>query len=623
MKKIYFLTLALICAFVANAVSITGGTKLYLQPNSNWVKDSARFAIYVFGNGDNWASMSLVEGETNIYEATVPEGTWTNVIFTRMNPGTTANNWDNKWNQTGDLTYDGTNNLYILPEDGNAWDYAAGTWSTYGNVEVDPTLSDYYIMGNEINGWTADAGYQFKKTDVENVFTIEGVKLCGFFKVGTRDWSTSLGVADANQLAAIGEAVTLVNDGASKNLYLDNTYIANVTLDMTGTAPTITVTGEATASGVYLKGTMNDWSENADFQFTSIGGGMYVLDKEIYASTGAFKITANNKWYGLADETENENATISYNIATALSDAKNIALPAETVAKKFTFVIGEDGSTTLTVEQGAIVEGIFLRGTMNNWESLDEYKFTETATEGIYELNNIRLYGQFKIADAIWGTYNIGSSDNSKIKVGEVNYLVNGGESVNMAVNATYQCSTITLDLTGDSPALTIIGEEVGSGIFLTGDMNEWATDNTEWEFLDNGACYYTIEQEFQDTEFKVLINGVAYGVAEGTEFVYDELLTLVEGGENIVLPEETAACMAELTYNSPSDVTLYVSEGSWIEPEDPTDPEDPGASAITEIEAGNNTAAEYYNLQGVKIAKPEKGVYIMRQGSKTAKVVF
>lgn len=135
MKKIYFLTLALICAIVANAANIPSGTKLYLTPNSNWKKDNARYAAYFFGDGELWASMTAVSGETDLYEVTTP-GTgknFTNVIFCRMNPSASANNWNNKWNQTSDLTWDGTNNHYTVKS--GTWDQGGGTWSFYGVTE--------------------------------------------------------------------------------------------------------------------------------------------------------------------------------------------------------------------------------------------------------------------------------------------------------------------------------------------------------------------------------------------------------------------------------------------------------------------------------------------------------
>ena len=63
------------------------------------------------------------------YECEIPEG-YPNVIFCRMNPSATANNWNNKWNQTADLTVptDGTN-CYTVKA--GTWDKGGGTWSTY------------------------------------------------------------------------------------------------------------------------------------------------------------------------------------------------------------------------------------------------------------------------------------------------------------------------------------------------------------------------------------------------------------------------------------------------------------------------------------------------------------
>ena len=47
-----------------------------------------------------------------------------------------------------------------------------------------------------------------------------------------------------------------------------------------------------------------------------------------------------------------------------------------------------------------------------------------------------------------------------------------------------------------------------------------------------------------------------------------------------------------------------------------------PGASAIESI-AADNAAVEYYNLQGVKVAKAENGLFIKKQGGKATKVVL
>ena len=112
-------------------------TILYLQPNTNWKVDNARFAAYFFGNGETWVDATLVEGETDIYAVTVPSG-FVDIIFCRMNPNATDNNWNNKWNQTADLKVptDGTN-LYTVKE--NTWDNGGGTWSVYTPAVVEPT----------------------------------------------------------------------------------------------------------------------------------------------------------------------------------------------------------------------------------------------------------------------------------------------------------------------------------------------------------------------------------------------------------------------------------------------------------------------------------------------------
>lgn len=106
--------------------------KLYLIPNE-WTADSARFAAY-FMNSDKtvtkWESMTSTGN--GYYEVTIPDGDWKFVIFCRMNPDTTDNNWSNKWNQTKDLEIptNGTN-CYSVKVNGNDWDKQEGTWSKH------------------------------------------------------------------------------------------------------------------------------------------------------------------------------------------------------------------------------------------------------------------------------------------------------------------------------------------------------------------------------------------------------------------------------------------------------------------------------------------------------------
>ena len=140
MRKITLFFAALLISMTAFAVNITDGTKLYLKPNANWNADGARFAAYFFGgDGELWVSMTDTDND-GVYEVTC-SGTRGNVIFCRMNGGNSTNGWNNKWNQTADLTWDGTKNQYNVPD--GAWDGSNNDyWVEVGNnteVEVPTT----------------------------------------------------------------------------------------------------------------------------------------------------------------------------------------------------------------------------------------------------------------------------------------------------------------------------------------------------------------------------------------------------------------------------------------------------------------------------------------------------
>ena len=161
---------AMIVTMLPLSIFAADDVTLYLVPNTNWLKDNARFAIYYWNDsGNNWTSMSDADGD-GMYEGTIPSG-YTNVIFCRMNPGSSTNNWNNKWNQTGDLTYDGTNNCYTVKA--GTWDKGGGTWSihnptytvTFNGTNVTSNGADTVTKGEDYTATlTADDGYELPET---------------------------------------------------------------------------------------------------------------------------------------------------------------------------------------------------------------------------------------------------------------------------------------------------------------------------------------------------------------------------------------------------------------------------------------------------------------------------
>ena len=150
------MVLTIVLTLLPATAFAAGGTTLYLKPNANWKVDGARFAIYCWNNsGNQWVSMTKSDTD-GIYQGTVPSG-YSNIIFCRMNGSTTTNSWDNKWNQTNDLTIPTNHNCYSIAE--GAWDNGSGSWSTYTPaVQEDITCQITLHFANTKN-WNAVYAY--------------------------------------------------------------------------------------------------------------------------------------------------------------------------------------------------------------------------------------------------------------------------------------------------------------------------------------------------------------------------------------------------------------------------------------------------------------------------------
>ena len=107
------------------STNLTGYRKLYFKPNSAWYSDNARMAIYLFGSGEKWYSLAdkYSDGSYKIWVETK----YTKVILCRMNGSNSTNNWNNKYNQSADLTIPTDGKNYFTSNSG--WDGVNGTWS--------------------------------------------------------------------------------------------------------------------------------------------------------------------------------------------------------------------------------------------------------------------------------------------------------------------------------------------------------------------------------------------------------------------------------------------------------------------------------------------------------------
>ena len=134
---------------------------VYLQLNSAWKTSNARYAAYVWTDGKApiWFDLSQEDGDVYRVELTAEATSWSNIIFVKMKPNTTGNNWDNKDAQTEDLKIQPQSaNTDCFKIKGNQSEgKATGTWVKYPFDTFTVVLDavSYKSAGStETNGFT-------------------------------------------------------------------------------------------------------------------------------------------------------------------------------------------------------------------------------------------------------------------------------------------------------------------------------------------------------------------------------------------------------------------------------------------------------------------------------------
>ena len=151
----------------AATITSDGSARLYFNMKAvSWwtagTNGNGNFA-YFFNNstGKNAWSAHSVKYDGDTYYVTIPNGDWAGVILTRNNTST-APTWNNKWNQTGDITLSSTSNYISKFSEGSAsvtWGTAVKPASTASvtaastsiNVGENTTLSAALTSNTDLN----------------------------------------------------------------------------------------------------------------------------------------------------------------------------------------------------------------------------------------------------------------------------------------------------------------------------------------------------------------------------------------------------------------------------------------------------------------------------------------
>ena len=190
-------------------ISVTYPRKtIFLQPNSDWKTNSAKFALYYFRKEDKttygrgWTDfMTQFPCSTDYYVATIPQWNGVQINAVRLNSDATEGTWDKKWNQTSDLSIT-SNDLVVI----TGWDNS----QTYTSSFSVPTYSISF------NGGLGSSG-SMGAIDEIACDAEQELPACGFSKTGydfanwTADVAVVVEAATITAGDAINDAVTLQN----------------------------------------------------------------------------------------------------------------------------------------------------------------------------------------------------------------------------------------------------------------------------------------------------------------------------------------------------------------------------------------------------------------------------
>ena len=476
-----------------------------------------------------------------------------------------------------------------------------------------PVTPDIYLRG-AISGtaWPADDAFKF--TADNGVYTLSIPALSGEFKISTDDWNDEYTYSANNTAMELGTDYDVTSGGMTGNMCLAKPA-KNVTVTLDTNTSKIRIEGEEDVEiityAINSSLTEETWSlaemtegDNGEWTYTVTpvnAEGELLVQKMVNGAA---------KDYFKAAATDLLTAGTSVTLSTANTGNLKYELTDDT---EYTFTFNP-ATGVLSVEGAEVppvpsTPDLYLRGAISGtaWPADDAFKFT--ADNGVYTLSIPALSGEFKISTDDWNDEYTYSANNTAMELGTDYDVTSGGMTGNMCLAKPAKNVTVTLDT--NTSKIRIEGEEDVE--IITYAINSSLTEET-WSLAEmtegnNGEWTYTVTPVIAEGELLVqkMVNGAAkdYFKATATD--------LLEAGKSVVL---STANTANLKYK----LSLETEYTFSFDPATSTLAVTNGLSGIEGVEADADNAPVYYNLQGVRVAAPAEGLYIVVRGDKVAK---
>ena len=406
----------------AATITSDGSARLYFNMKAvSWwtagTNGNGNFA-YFFNNstGKNaWSSHSVnYSGDT--YYVTIPEGDWAGVILTRNNTST-APSWNNKWNQTGDITLSSTSNYISKFSEGSA----SVTWGTAVKPASTASVTAASTSINVGENTTLSVALT-SNTDLNTISSTSYTTTTGASIDGNTFTATAAGEY------TVTATITYNPDG-----FTDITSTATATVTITVNAATYTV--KKSESGT-TGGTVKLGNTTLTTTAASINSGSY--DLSINAPTGykVSKVEVSGGSLTTAGTTGSATYTGKVNVSANTTINVTYAIMTYTVKKSESGTTGGTvklGATTLTTTAASINSG--------------SYDLSITAPNG-YKVSKVEVSG---------GALTTAGTTGSSSYTGKVNV------SANTTVTVTYARITYTVKKaeTGTTGGTVKLGDTV------------------------------------------------------------------------------------------------------------------------------------------------------------------
>ncbi len=530
-----------------------------------------------------------------------------NIIVNKGFPGaTSANNW------------------VIIPADGS--EQVPLTITTTGTAARVDQIGR--VIGNVLS---EEGGYMFlpmNSVGIEIIKVVNGAQDSGYSQAAE---ATGLSINTSTSVQAIpGMTVAAMNDMMDTDGDMTKSFVVR----QRGSAAKVFYWGEDVAAGMQTLALKADATEGSTVSPAGAGGegfeafalqgqtyyvapvtpdgvtrsnmfGVFDAEGNMVAHSPADAAkTASQYQTGIALEYVDENSVMIYSFAPGLAmNAYKFSVPAATPA-----------------------DPLYIFGSFNNWDPATSTQMTYA--NGVYTVEDMILsaganFAVSSVQTADWTAVNAArygfEVNDSFAKIG-ANTIVKGEGAMKVALDGIYD---ITVDL--NAMTITLAGEiSYPEHVYAIGNLAESSWDTTksiELATVEDGVYegQVTLVDSGDGSSYFSIVTALGTTSDDWTTVNASARFGAAENNAAIALDEAKAiGSTGSGAYSWMTTPDTYYINVNLNTLEVKLSKNSTGVEGIA-VEA-NDVPAVYYNLQGVEVANPENGLYIVKRGNKVSK---